>query len=39
MAEGKRKDSESDRFIGSRPWIGSGWDIEKPAASRPSRKG
>ena len=32
------KQAKKRRFVGSRPWIGSGWDIEKPATSRPKRK-
>ena len=38
MKEGKDSVKKGKDLIGSRPWIGSGWDIEKPATSRPKKK-
>ena len=38
MVEDDKQTKKSRRFVGSRQWIGSGWDIEKAATSRPKRK-
>lgn len=38
MAEDDKQIKKSRKYIGSRQWAGSGWDIEEPVTSRPKRK-
>ena len=38
MAEDDKQINKSRMFVGSRRWVGGGWDFEKPATSRPKRK-